>query len=177
MTISYEGRHFRIIGLLIVPGIIYLIAKFNRPYKIAFIILCIVLVSINYSFLIKGYIFNKNISGRGNTGFAQQTIDQQSLNYLLKLNEENKNAIFVFTTADLPLEITHNRTIILDPIIPGAQLNYDDYSYDGHAGPLHLLLPATYSAEQDSTAMKFFPGYKTFTQQKLGKSYVLYSAK
>ena len=177
LTISYEGRHFRIIGLLIIPGIIYLIAKFNRPYKFAFIILCIVLVSINYSFLIKGYIFNKNSSGHGATGFAQQTIDQQSLNYLLKLNDENKNAIFVFTTADLSLEITQNRTIILDPIIPGAQLNYDDYSYDGHAGPLYLLLPATYSAEQDSTAMKFFPGYKAFTQQKLGKSYVLYSAK
>jgi hypothetical protein len=177
LTISYEGRHFRIIGLLIVPGIIYLVAKLKRPYKAAFVVLCFVLIGINYSFLIKGYIFNKNISGRGTSGFAQQTIDQQSLNYLLKLNDENKDAIFVFTTADLPLEITHSRTIILDPIIPGEQINYDDYSYDGHAGPLFLLLPANYSAEQDNTAMKFFPGYKNFAQQKLGKNYVLYAAK
>jgi hypothetical protein len=177
MTISYEGRHFRIIGLLIVPGIIYLVAKFKRPYKIAFVVLCLVLVAINYSFLVKGFIFNKNISGRGTSGFAQQTIDQQSLNYLLKLNDENKDAIFVFTTADLTLEITHNRTIIIDPIIPREQINYDDYSYDGHAGPLYLLLPANYSAEQDVTAMKFFRGYKIFTQRKLGKNYVLYAAK
>jgi hypothetical protein len=177
LTISYEGRHFRIIGLLIVPGIIYLVAKLKRPYKAAFVVLCFVLIGINYSFLVKGYIFNKNVSGRGTTGFAQQTIDQQSLNYLLKLNDENKDAIFVFTTADLPLEITHSRTIILDPIIPGEQINYDDYSYDGHAGPLFLLLPANYSAEQDNTAMKFFPGYKNFAQQKLGKNYVLYAAK
>jgi hypothetical protein len=177
MTISYEGRHFRIIGLLIVPGIIYLVAKLKPPYKAAFVVLCLVLIGINYSFLVKGFIFNKNISGRGNSGFAQQTIDQQSLNYLLKLNDVNEDAIFVFTTADLPLEITHNRIIILDPIIQGAQINYDDYSYDGHAGPLYLLLPANYSAEQDNTAMKFFPGYKNFTKQKLGKNYVLYAAK
>jgi hypothetical protein len=160
-----------------VPGIIYLVAKFKRSYKIAFVVLCLVLVAINYSFLVKGFIFNKNISGRGTSGFAQQTIDQQSLNYLLKLNDENKDAIFVFTTADLTLEITHNRTIIIDPIIPREQINYDDYSYDGHAGPLYLLLPANYSAEQDVTAMKFFPGYKIFTQRKLGKNYVLFAAK
>lgn len=177
MTISYEGRHFRIIGLLIVPGIIYLVAKFNRIYKVAFVVLCLLMVGINYSFLVNGYLLHKNISGRGTTGFAQQTIDQQSLNYLLKLNDENKDAIFVFTTADLSLEMTHNRIIILDPIILGVPLNYDDYSYDGHAGPLYLLLPANYTAEQDSIAMKFFRGYKGFTQQKLGKSYVLYSAK
>ena len=177
MTISYEARHFRIIGLLIVPGIIYLVAKLKLPYKAGFVVLCLVLIGVNYSFLVKGFIFNKNISGRGTSGFAQQTIDQQSLNYLLKLNDENKDAIFVFTTADLPLEITHNRTIILDPIIPGAKLNFDDYSYDGHAGPLYLILPATYSAEQDNTGMKFFPGYKDFTKQKLGKNYVLYVAK
>jgi len=172
-----EARHFRIIGLLIVPGIIYLVAKLKLPYKAGFVVLCLVLIGVNYSFLVKGFIFNKNISGRGTSGFAQQTIDQQSLNYLLKLNDENKDAIFVFTTADLPLEITHNRTIILDPIISGEQINYDDYSYDGHAGPLFLLLPANYSAEQDNTAMKFFPGYRDFTQQKLGKNYVLYVAK
>ncbi|MFI5158259.1 MAG: hypothetical protein ACHQF4_05300 [Sphingobacteriales bacterium] len=177
MTISYEGRHFRIIGLLIVPGIIYLVAKFKRPYKISFAVLCLVLLGINYSFFVKGFIFNKNTSGRGTTGFAQQTIDQQSLNYLLKLNAENKDAIFVFITPDLPLEITHNRIIILDPIIPGDQINYDDYSYDGHAGPLYLLLPANYSAKQDNTAMKFFPGYKDFACQKLGNNYVLYTAK
>jgi len=177
MSISYEGRHFRIIGLLIVPGIIYLVAKFKRPYQLAFVLLCMILIGINYSFLVKGFIFNKNISGRGSTGFAQQTIDQQSLNYILKLNAENKDAIFVFTTADLPIEITHNRTIIIQPIIPEEQINFDDYSYDGHAGPLYLLLPANYSAEQDNIALKFFPGYKNFTQQKLGKSYVLYAAK
>jgi hypothetical protein len=177
MTISYEGRHFRIIGLLIVPGIIYLVAKLKRTYKVIFVGLCFVLIVINYSFLVKGFIFNKNISGRGNSGFAQQTIDQQSLNYLLRLNDENKDAIFVFTTADLPLEITHNRTIILDPIIAGEQINYDDYSYDGHAGPLYLLLPANYSAEQDKMAMNFFPGYKDFIRQKLGSNYVLYAAK
>ncbi len=31
MTISYEGRHFRIIGLIVIPGTIYLFSQFKAP--------------------------------------------------------------------------------------------------------------------------------------------------
>jgi len=177
LTISYEGRHFRIIGLLIVPGIVYLVSKLKVRYQLTFSILCIVLIFINYSFLIKGYLFNKNISARGASGIAQEYIDQSSLNYILNLDEQNKNAIFVFVTADLPLEITHNRIITLDPPLPGSKFDYDDYTYNGHAGPLYLLLPADYTGDRANIVMKFFPGYKDFTQQKLGNNYVLYAGK
>jgi len=171
LNISY------IIGLLIVPGIIYVISRLGNIYKVGFGLICLALISINYSFLIKGYEFNKNISARGTTGFAQEYINQQSLNYLLKLDAQNSNAIFVFVTADIPLEITHNRIIILDPIIPRQLVNYDDYSYDGHAGPLYLFLPPTYAGNRAKIAMKFFPGYSNFVQLTLSVGYLLYEAK
>ena len=177
LTISYEGRHFRIIGLLIVPGIIYLVSKLKVHYQLVFGALCIVLIFINYSFLIKGYIFNKNISARGSSGIAQEYIDQSSLNYILNLDEQNKNALFVFVTADLPLEIAHNRIITLDPPLPGSKFDYDDYIYNGHAGPLYILLPTNYAGERANIVMKFFPGYTAFTQQKLGTNYMLYAGK
>jgi len=177
LNISYEGRHFRIIGLLIVPGVIYLVAKLGNIYKVGFGLICLVLIGINYSFLLKGFEFNKNISARGTTGFAQEYINQPSLNELLKLDQQNSDAIFVFVTADLPLEITHNRIITLDPVIPAQPINYDDYSYDGHAGPLYLFLPPTYAGDRAKTVMKFFPGYRNFVQQKLSGGYLLYEAK
>jgi hypothetical protein len=177
LTISYEGRHFRIIGLLIIPGIIYLLSKLKVRYQLVFGVLCVVLIFINYSFLIKGYIFNKNISARGSSGIAQEYIDQPSLNYILNLDQQNKNAIFVFVTADLPLEISHNRIITLDPPLPGSKFDYDDYIYNGHGGPLYVLLPIAYAGERANIVMKFFPDYTAFAEKHLGAKYILYSAK
>ena len=177
LNISYEGRHFRIIGLLMVPGVIYLVSKMRNIYKTVFGLICLLLIGVNYSFLYKGYTFNKTISARGTTGFAQEYINQESLDELLKLDRQNSNAIFVFVTPDIPLEIAHNRIITLDPIISGQPLNYDDYSYDGHAGPLYLFLPPTYDGDRAKTAMKFFPGYSQFIEQKLSGGYLLYEAK
>lgn len=176
LTISYEGRHFRIIGILMAPGMIYLISKIKPAFQIGFGVLCAVIAFTNYSFFVQAYNFNKNISARGTSGLAQQFIDQRSLNYLMDLDRQNKNAIFVFVSPDLPLEISNNRTIIIDPPLPGTVIDYGDYVYGGHAGPLYLLLPEKYTGNA-AMFMKFFPDYKDFRQQKLGDGYILYSAK
>jgi len=177
LTISYEARHFRIIGLLIAPGIIYLITQLKPAYYIVFGVFCAVLAFANYSFLVKGYLFNKNISARGTTGLAQEFIDQPALNYILNLDKQNSNAVFVFTSGDLPLEIVHNRIITIEPPPVNTVIDYEDYSYDGHAGPLYMLLPASYPGARTAMYLKFFPGYKSFSQQKLGTKYILYSAR
>lgn len=177
LNISYEGRHFRIIGILIVPGLMYLISKTKPAWRISFGVLCAVLAFANYSFFVKAYTFNKNISARGISGMAQQFIDQPSLNYIMDLDRKSRDATFVFISADLPLEIAHNRTITIDPPAPGAKIEYEDYSYGGHAGPLYMLLPANYAGGKAATLMKFFPDYTGFSQQRLSAGYILYSAK
>jgi len=175
LNISYEGRHFRIIGLMIVPGVIYLVGKLAKPYRVAFGVICVALACISYLFLFKGYTFNKNVSARGNSGMAQEYIDQPSLNYLLQLDRQNRTAIFAFITTDLELEIQHNRVIVMDIPPVSTPVNYEDYSYDGHAGPLYLLLPTSYGKDA-GMFMKFFPGYGNFSVKKLSAKYVLYSA-
>jgi hypothetical protein len=177
LTISYEGRHFRIIGILIAPGMIYLISKIKPVYQIAFGALCAVLAFTNYSFFVKDYSFNKNVSARGISGMAQEFIDQPSLNYMMNLDKQSKSAIFVFASVDLSLELLHNRYITIEPPPPGVVIDYDDYIYNGHAGPIYLLLPANYAGAKAAMYMKFFPDYSGFTQQKLSEGYVLYSAK
>lgn len=177
MDISYEGRHFRIVGILTVPGMIYLVSKIKPVYQIMFGVLCVALAFTNYAFFAKAYTFNKNISARGTSGMAQEFIDQPSLNYIMNLDRQNKQAIFVFVSADLPLEIANNRVINIDPLSPGDEIDPEDYTYSGHAGPLYILLPANYAGKQAEMFMKFFPGYRGFTQQKLSAGYILYSAK
>jgi len=75
------------------------------------------------------------------------------------------------------LEITNNRVINIDPLPTGAAIDMDDYTYAGHAGPLYMLLPAKYAGAQADMYMKFFPDYKSFSQQKLSSGYTLYSAR
>jgi len=176
VNISYESRHFRILSLMLAPGIIYLFSRFRPVYQILLGLICICIAFVNYSTLVRIYKVN-NLSARGNTGLAQQSIDQPSLDHLLQLDKQNTNAIFAFTTPDVGLEIEHNRIITLDQPPANIPFDNDDYSYDGHAGPLYIVLPATYDGAKAGMIMKFFRGYKDFSVQKLSPAYTLYSAK
>jgi hypothetical protein len=177
LNISYEGRHFRIIGLLIVPGVIYLISWFKPAFQLLFVLLCAGIAINNYSFLATRYLINKNNSARGNSGIAQEYIDQPSLNYIMNLDRQNNDAIFAFANPDLGLEIEHNRIITINAPQVGDTIDYGDYVYDGHAGPLYMLLPTSYTGARAAMLMKFFPGYSNFLIKKLSPAYVLYAAK
>jgi hypothetical protein len=177
LNISYEGRHFRSIGLLITPGIVYFISRGRKSYRLVFGLIWIIIAGFSYRFFIKGYVFNANKSAHGNSGLSQEYIDQPSLNYIMAIDKQNKDAIFAFTSPDLGLEVQQNRILTLDMPEPGTKFDYDDYSYDGHAGPLYILLPASYAGARAGMIMKFFPGYTSFSKKRLSSKYILYAAR
>ena len=176
LNISYEARHFRIIGLLIVPGFIYLISTFKPVCKALVTIGAVVIAYFSFTYLIKGFNINRNLTAKGVTGISQPNIDQASLNQLIKLDNENKNATFVFISNDIGLEILHNRTITLPPIGDDLKIDADDYRYDGFSGPLFIVLPERYNGPKEKLIMKSFPGYTGFNISMLSDRYVLYAA-
>ncbi|GAA3975222.1 hypothetical protein [Mucilaginibacter dorajii] len=176
-SISYEARHFRVIGLLVTPGIVYLVSLWKQPFKIAFGVVCLFIAGLSLRYFIPSYIHNKNISAKGTSGLAQMFIDQPSLDEIISLDKKNTNALFVFISPDLGLEINHNRYITLDPISADIKIDYDDYVHYGHAGPIFILLPASYMGPKSNIIRKCFPGYKGFHMDMLSDKYVLYSAK
>ncbi len=177
LTISYEARHFRILGILIVPGIIYLLSRLRVGYQMLFALIPIGIAFISLGYVIRGYQKNKTSTAKGISGLSQPNIDQQSLNYIMKLDRTNTNAIFVFVSNDIGLEIRHNRIINLPPIGADLKIDMDDYRYEGHAGPLYIVLPESYAGPREKMIMKSFPGYKGFNLSMLSNKYVLYSAK
>ncbi|MDP9049057.1 MAG: hypothetical protein M3N14_13055 [Bacteroidota bacterium] len=177
LTISYEARHFRIIGILIVPGIFYVLSQLKAVYTALFILICTPIVVIGFRYVIKGYHVNKTMTAKGVTGLSQPNIDQQSLNTIMKLDRGNRSAIFVFVSDDIGLEIMHNRIITLPPVGADLKIDADDYLYEGHAGPLYIVLPESYNGPREKMIMKSFPGYKGFNLSMLSDKYVLYSAK
>jgi hypothetical protein len=163
------------VGILIVPGIIYLVSKFKRGYQLFFGLIFIGIAYTSLSYLIKGYKIN-SLSARGPWGIAQPNIDQQSLNYIMKLDRENNNATFVFVSDDTGLEILHNRIITLQPIGDDLKINTEDYKYKGYAGSLYIVVPENYNGPKEKMIIKSFPGYTGFTATMLSNNYVLYSA-
>jgi hypothetical protein len=175
-TISYEGRHLRVLGLVIIPGAVCFFAKQKRVF-ITLLMISWLGISLNsVLYLGNGYIFNKIHGVRGNTGLAQEFIDQPSLNAVIKLDNQYNNAIFAFISPDLGLEIQHNRIITLAPIGNDLQLDYDEFLHDGHAGPIFIVLPKSYAGTKAEIVFKCFPGYKNFFAKDLSTAYTLYSA-
>ncbi len=177
LNISYEARHFRIVGLIIIPGIIYLVSKSRRSIKFIFTIVCIGIACFSFTYLIKGFGINKNSSAKGVSGISQINIDQQSLNAVMKLDKENRNATFVFISNDIGLEVIHNRVINLPPITDDLKIDMDDYQYEGFAGPLFIVLPESYNGPKEKMIMKAFPNYAGFNLSMLSDKYVLYEAR
>ncbi|WP_345948432.1 hypothetical protein ABDD95_16445 [Mucilaginibacter sp. PAMB04274] len=177
-AISYEGRHFRLVGLLVIPGALYLVGRAGLFYRAAFALVWLFITFSSFKSLIHEYHYNSTEGVRGPSGLTQQFIDQPTLNYLLQADNRERDGIFVFTSADIGLEIRHNRIITIEPIGLDVKVDYQDYLYNGHAGPLHIVLPADY--EQNGRAqfiLKCFPGYKGFVTKKLSEDYTVFEAR
>ena len=177
MTISFEARHFRIIGLIVIPGTIYLVSQIKAPYRALFGVIWIGIAITSIIYLAKGYSFNKNKSAHGVSGIAQEFIDQPSLDKIMAIDREQKNATFVFVNKAIGLEIIHNRILNLEPIGEDLKIDLDDYEYDGHAGPLYIILPDSYAGPKEKFILKSFPGYKGWHGSMLSDKYVMYQAK
>jgi len=177
LSISIESRHFRIIGILIIPGLVYLFTKLKLPFKYLFILIPIILTGFNIYYISIGFNFNKNIAARGLTGIAQPYIDQPALNYLIKLDKAKRNVTFVFLSYDIGLEVLYNRIITIPPIGNDLKIDLNDYKFEGNAGPLYIVLPKNYRGPKEKIIMTLFSGYKNFKIIPLSNNYYLYAAK
>jgi hypothetical protein len=177
MAISYEARHFRVIGLLVVPGTIYLFSRLKVPYRVLFGLMCSTIAITSMFYLVKGYTFNKNKSAHGVSGIAQENIDQPALDKIMAIDRQERNATFVFVNKEIGLEIQHNRVLGLEPIGDDLKIDLDDYEHDGHAGPLYIILPDNYGGPKEKFILKSFPAYKGWYGSMLSDKYVMYEAK
>jgi hypothetical protein len=171
--ISYEGRHFRIIGLLCIPGFIYLLFK-SKITRVLFFVVWAWFAFISFNNFVSNYKGNKQ-APRGNTGLSQAVYDKATLDEIVKIDHDQRNAIFVVTGSDVGAEIYNNRVITVDDD------NTDDFfaqlKYAGKAGPVYILLPARYLKNgRGANIVKSFVDYHHFESRQLSPNYHLYYA-
>ncbi|WDF56531.1 hypothetical protein [Mucilaginibacter sp. KACC 22063] len=175
-AISYEARHFRMMGLIFIPAAIYLVSRLKFPFRIVFGAVWAFILFKSLGYLISGYSANKNEGVHAVSGLTQQFIDKESIQDILHLDSTEHNATFVFNSPDLALEIEHNRVITIDPIGPNMKIDFEAYTYKGFGGPLHIMLPSSYRGARMAMILKCFPGYKAFKYQQLSTDYFLLSS-
>lgn len=173
-TITYEGRHFRIIGLLATPGIIYLLLK-TRLTRILFFATWIVLAGIGINLFMNEFNENRE-APRGNSGLSQQGFDEAALKEIMKIDHSHHNALFVVTAPDLALEVSNNRVLIIEAENLTSKA-LSNLKYSGFGGPLYVLMPRGYVADGKKTKIiKTFVNYHNFSVKQLSDSYYLYYA-
>jgi hypothetical protein len=168
-TISFEGRHFRIIGLLFVPGVVYLLFK-TRITKAAFLLIWLYFLYIGYRSFRDDYKGNMH-AAKGNTGLSQLVYSKQTIKELVKIDSLHQhNATIVVTAPDLGMEVKNNRVLIIDDETPDAE--FARLRYAGKAGTLYILVPQKYIGNgRLANMVKAFVDYHNFHYKKIGTDY------
>jgi len=173
-NISYEGRHFRILGLLATPGLVYLFFK-SKVTKTLFFVIWIGIIAMEFSYFRGKYKANIQAS-RNISGFSQPAYDNLTLTAITKLDEDGQtDAIFVLMGPGVAMEIKNKRRIIIDE---GNMVDKDfmNMKYPGKAGPLYIIMPASYLKDGKSAMVtKSFTGYHQFAVKQLSSKYYLYT--
>jgi hypothetical protein len=172
-SVSYEGRHYRIIGILAIPGMVYFASK-AKATQVAFGVMWIAFICWEIKTFTLDYKFNMH-SARGASGFSWQGYEPATLNELIKLDNEQSNAIFVITNPDIAIEIKHNRIITLNI----EDMDKDDFAelkFAGYGGPVYILMPVGYIKNGNAAGItKAFTSYPHFETRQLSKTFYLYT--
>jgi hypothetical protein len=172
-TVSFEGRHFRIIGMLAIPGLVHFASK-TKVSRIAFGVIWLAFICWEVAYFKIEYKVNSQ-SGHGPSGLSQQAYDQATLNELSKLDKQHpEGALFVLTAPDLAIEL-QNRVLNLG-IEDMSDRDLKELKYIGKAGAIYILMPDVY--QKNGIAYKIsqsFTNYHHFTVKHIGNNY-LYSA-
>lgn len=174
-AISMEGRHFRMLGLLFLPGVVQLIRQIKfiavkRASQLLLLVLCL--------YGLGNYCFRQNLKRKqtlsANTRVVQDLIDRETLSKIHQLDRQYPHqALFVLMSPEIAMETEHNRTLILpfNNLAPNAE----NPTYDGRVQELFIFVPAGLASGRTEQLIKAsFTGYKNFSKEKISKLYVLY---
>jgi len=170
-TISYEARHFRIVGILCIPGFIYLCYK-TKVGRVAFFLLWFAFIYGSYNG-IKERFKENSVAARGVSDLSQPGYDKATLAEIERLDaSHHNNAIFMVMCPDIAIEIQHNRIIPLDDDTPNDVIA--SLKYAGKAGTIYILIPENYVANgRRATLIKSFISYHHFKFKRLSPGYEL----
>jgi len=169
--VSCEGRHFRVIGILAIPGLVYLAFKTKLTTVLFFAVWLFFIYTSSATFLRE--LEGNRDAAKGNLGISQQLYDKNTMNAILKLDRDQAGkATFVMLSSDIAAEVRYNRVIAIDTGTKSWMI-----PYHGQCGNLYILMPADFiSKNKADSVLSCFTGYHNFSSKQLSPDFYLYSA-
>lgn len=176
-AISMEGRHFRILGLLFLPGVVQLVRQgkitaVKKALQFALLLLCL--------FGWTNYFFRWRSRSKQTpsalTHVVQDLVDSKTLLKMHQLDVQfPQQAVFVLMSPEIAMEIEHNRILVLP--FNTMEPKSENPSYDGRVKKLFLIVPANIAGNRTTTQLikACFTDYKTFSEEKISKAFVLFT--
>ncbi|MVN23435.1 hypothetical protein [Mucilaginibacter arboris] len=174
-AISMEGRHFRILGLLFLPGVVQLMRQVKiSAVKTALQVLLLALCLFSWNDYFKRWNINRKQTPT-NAHVVQLLLDKEALVKIHQLDTQYpQQALFVLMSPDIALEIEHNRALVMS--FNTLLTDPERETYAGRVKKLFLLVPVQYTTGKTEQLIKAsFTGYKSFSEEKISKHYVLYT--
>jgi hypothetical protein len=166
-AISIEGRHFRILGLLFLPGVVQLIRQVKiNALKKAFQLVLLVLCLYSWNDAFAHWRLNSEQKPGKNTRVIQDLLDEETLAKIHQLDEQYpQQCLFVLMSPEIAMEVAHNRVLILpfDALKKALELD----TFDGRVNRLFLIVPKEFaSGKTEKLIEASFIGYKNFSKKK-----------
>jgi len=173
-AISMEGRHFHILGLLFLPGVVQLMRQVKiYAVKTALQVLLLGLCLFAWSDYYNRWNTNREQTPGVNTRVIQDLLDDETLLKIHQLDTQYaQQVLFLLMSPEIAMEIEHNRTLIV-PFDSMAK-NPKNQIYDGRVKKLFLIVPVEFAHGKTGKLIKAsFTGYKNFSEEKISDLYVL----
>ncbi len=172
---SLEMRHFRPLGLIVVPAIILAISQAkNIPKKCLFIL---VVLSCAYGPLSfaqrKLATYHDDI--QGSEGFTQDLLDYKTLHFIRQIDSKaDPNTLLYVTSPEIALELKNLRYIATQADFESSDV-LEDKKYLGSVQNLYILLPSTFETNgKEKIIINSFKNYKGAVKSKLSENYNVY---
>ena len=173
-AISMEGRHFRMLGLLFLPGVVQLIRQVKiNALKKALRLLLLVLCVYSWNDAFGRWRNNSEQTPGENTRVVQDLLDDETLSKIHQLDRQfPQQCLFVLMSPEIGLEIKHNRVLVF-PFDTYAQTAKRE-NFAGKVKKLFLIVPKEFASGKSGQLIKAsFTGYKNFREEKISDAYVL----
>jgi hypothetical protein len=167
-----EARHYRVVGLLLLPGLIEA-ARETRRRGAKAIVYGALLITCTYGLFSYGnkWFYLRGLHSVGTQAVTQVTLDREALQWILRMDAAlpMKHAVFYLTSPEQALEVSRQRVILSQADFKAADI-LSASQYRGVVDDLFVILPDEFIASgKAGIILGSFVDYEHWDSETVGR--------
>jgi hypothetical protein len=168
--VSFDERHFRAVGLLLLPGLLAWVANLRwRGWRLAGFGLLGVFCLYGVTSVWVNARNRAQFNAVGRLGFSHTELTRDAMTELHRIDDEpGPRTVFYVTKPEIALEVVHSRVVSI-PVDSWSPEFVKKFVFAGRTDRLMLVLPAVYHNNgKEALVCGEFPGYRHWVSRTVG---------